>query len=103
MLKGNQSLRAREHNCGGSIHGFIPQELGVLSGVDINLYIAAMYKSGGAGQIDSKTLSLEHVIIYQYICFQQVNQIQLAAHACVNLMAFFINTRNVDCHSGKVS
>lgn len=53
----------------------MPEELGVLPGVDVDLYIAAVYESGGARQIDSKALSIEHVVIYQHFCFQPVNQL----------------------------
>lgn len=54
------------------------QEFGVLPGIDIDSYTTAVYESGGAEKVNSKALSIEHVISYQHIRFQSVNQMQLA-------------------------
>lgn len=72
------------------------QEFGVLPGVDVDPYTIAVYESGGAGEIDSKAFSAEHVISYQHICFQSVNQVQLAGNGRVDLTAIFVKTRDVD-------
>ena len=72
------------------------QEFGLLPGVDVDSYTPAVYESEGAGEVDSKALSIEHIISYQHICFQSVNQVQLADNGHVNPTAFFVNTRDVD-------
>lgn len=51
----------------------MPQELGVLPSVDINLHTAAVYESEGGREVDNKALSTEHVITHQHICLHAFN------------------------------
>lgn len=68
----------------------------MFSGVDVDSYTTIVYEAGGAGEVNSKALSVEHVISYQHICFQFVNQVQLASNGRVDLTVFFVNTSNID-------
>ena len=72
------------------------QKFRVLPGVNVNTYTTAVYESGGARKVDSKALSTEHVISYQHICFQSINQMQLAGDRRIDLTAVSIKTRNID-------
>ncbi len=73
------------------------QEFGLLSGIDVDFHTTAVYESGRGGEVDSKALNTEHVVIHQYICFQSVNQVQLAADRFIDFTALSINIRDLDC------
>lgn len=75
----------------------------MLPSVDVDLHTAAVYESRRGEEVNSKALSTEHVVTHQHICLQPVNQVQLAADRCVDLIVFFMNTRDIDCRQGKVS
>lgn len=75
----------------------------MLSSIDVDFHTTAVYESGRDGEVDSKALNIEYVVTYQYICLQSINQVQLVANGCVDLTAFFVNIRDVNCCKGKVS
>lgn len=81
----------------------MPQELGVLPGIDVHFHTTAVCRTEGGGEVDSKAFSPEYVITHQHIHLQSVNQMQLAVDGYVDLIAIFVNTRDVDCCQGKVS
>lgn len=40
------------------------QKLGILSGIDIDLYTTAVYEGGGGREIDSKAFSAKHIVTH---------------------------------------
>lgn len=40
----------------------MPQELGVLPGIDVDFYTTAVYKSAKDGEVDSKAFSAKYVV-----------------------------------------
>lgn len=71
--------------------------------MDVDLHTAAVYENRRGEEVNSKALSIEHVVTHQHICLQPVNQVQFAADRCVDLTVFFINTKDINCCQSKVS
>lgn len=81
---------------------FLSQKIRVLPGADINPYITAVYESGGGGEVNSKAFRAKHIVTNQHISLQSVNQVQFATNERIDFTAFFLNTRDVDCHESKL-
>lgn len=79
------------------------QELEVLSGVNINPYIIAMYKSWGDQEVDSKAFYTKHIVTHQHIYLLSVNQMQLVADGCMDFTGFLVNIRDIDHYESKQS
>lgn len=74
------------------------QEFGVLPALMSILIPQQCIKVEELGRLIVKPSVQSTSFSYQHIQFQSVNLVQLAGDECVDLTAFFVNTRNVDRH-----